>query len=260
MRTASEILPVVEARALVKTYGNDSKNPVHALRGVSFLINERDFIAVMGHSGSGKSTLMNILGCLDRPTSGAYLLNGDNVARKSRRELARVRSRTLGFVFQSFQLLPRLSARANCELPLQYGGAGWRERRDRAEESLIRVGLKDKLDRKPTELSGGQQQRVAIARALVNRPSLLLADEPTGNLDTRTGYEILALLQQLNREGLTILMVTHEHDVAACAGRALHMRDGLLVKEVTHEHPINAVEALEAWKKEEAARAAALGS
>ncbi len=253
-KDAGDPSAVVEVRELVKTYGDRTKNPVHALRGVSFVIRDRDFIAVMGHSGSGKSTLMNILGCLDRPTTGAYLLNGDDVAQKSRRELARVRSRTLGFVFQSFQLLPRLSARANCELPLQYAGASWRERRARAEEALVRVGLKDKLDRKPTELSGGQQQRVAIARALANTPSLLLADEPTGNLDTRTGYEILALLQQLNREGLTILMVTHEHDVAACAGRALHMRDGLLVKEAVHEKPVDALEALEAWNKEDAAR------
>ncbi len=247
---------VVEARKLVKTYGNTTKNPVFALRGVSFAIQRRDFIAVMGHSGSGKSTLMNILGCLDRPTTGAYLLNGEDVSRKSRRELARIRSRTLGFVFQSFQLLPRLSARANCELPLQYAGAPGFERRKRAEEALVRVGLKDKLDRKPTELSGGQQQRVAIARALANSPSLLLADEPTGNLDTRTGYEILALLQKLNGEGLTILMVTHEHDVAACAGRALHMRDGLVVKETVHQTPVDALQALEAWKAEEAEREA----
>src|ERR1043165_2611130 len=175
---------VVEAQALVKTYGARTAHTVFALRGVSFSIQLRDFIAVMGHSGSGKSTLMNILGCLDRPTAGAYLLNGQDVARKSRRELARVRSQTLGFVFQSFQLLPRLSTRANCELPLQYGGIGRRERRARATEALVRVGLQDKLDRKPTELSGGQKQRVAIARPLVNRPSLLLADEPTGNLDT----------------------------------------------------------------------------
>jgi len=252
--TAAPSIPVVEARKLVKTYGDNTSNPVFALRGVSFVIRRRDFIAVMGHSGSGKSTLMNILGCLDRPTTGAYLLNGDDVSRKSRGDLARVRSRTLGFVFQSFQLLPRLSARANCELPLQYAGAPGKERRERAEEALVRVGLKDKLERKPTELSGGQQQRVAIARALANTPSLLLADEPTGNLDTRTGYEILALLQKLNEEGLTILMVTHELDVAACAGRALHMRDGLLIKEATHEKPVNALAALEAWKAEDAKR------
>jgi putative ABC transport system ATP-binding protein len=239
-------MPVVEARALVKTYGGDTKIPVHALRGVSFVVERQDFVAVMGHSGSGKSTLMNILGCLDRPTSGAYLLDGDDVAKKSRRELARVRSRLLGFVFQSFQLLPRLSARANCELPLQYAGLPRSERRARAEEALVRVGLKDKLDRRPTELSGGQQQRVAIARALSNRPSLLLADEPTGNLDSRTGYEILALLQRLNEEGLTILMVTHEADVAACAMRVLHMRDGVIVKVARHERPVSAAEQVQA--------------
>lgn len=246
---------VVEVRNLVKTYGAKTTNPVHALRGVNFSIKPGDFLAVMGHSGSGKSTLMNILGCLDRPTDGQYLLNGQDVSKKTRRELAAVRSHFLGFVFQSFQLLPRLTTRANCELPLQYvGGVGGRERRERAEEALVRVGLKDKLSRKPTELSGGQQQRVAIARALVNRPSLLLADEPTGNLDTRTGFEILALIQRLNSEGLTILMVTHERDVAECAGKALHMRDGLVVKESQHESPTDARKALSEWEAAEAAR------
>ena len=248
----NESVHVVEARDLVKTYGAGTPNPVHALRGINFAIKKGDFMAVMGHSGSGKSTLMNILGCLDRPTSGAYLLNGQDVSKKTRRELAFTRSRFLGFVFQSFQLLPRLSARANCELPLQYCGAASSERRSRAEEALVRVGLKDKLNRKPTELSGGQQQRVAIARALVNRPSLLLADEPTGNLDTRTGFDILALLQQLNAEGLTILLVTHERDVAECAGQALHMRDGLVLRHVLQEKPVNAKQALKEWEATEA--------
>jgi len=203
------------------------------------------FTAIMGHSGSGKSTLMNLLGCLDRPTFGTYMLDGQNVSRKSRWQLAEVRSRTIGFVFQSFHLLPRLSARANCELPLQYaGGLSRKERRERASEALIRVGLHDKLERRPTELSGGQQQRVTIARALVNRPKLLLADEPTGNLDTRTGLELLALLQDLNAAGVTLVLVTHEADVAACAKQVIHMSDGLIHRLEEHAAPQDARQAL----------------
>lgn len=237
--------PIVKIEGLVKTYGEKTSNPVHAVRGISFEVARGDFLAVMGHSGSGKSTLMNILGCLDKPTSGTYWLEGEDVSLRSRRQLARVRAKTLGFVFQSYHLLPRLSARANCELPLQY--AGWitrRERRRRSEEALTRVGLSDKFDRKPTELSGGQQQRVAIARALVNEPSLLLADEPTGNLDTRTGLGILALLQELHADGLSIIMVTHEADVASCAGRAIHMRDGKIHKTEKNEQPKSASDEL----------------
>jgi putative ABC transport system ATP-binding protein len=239
---------IVEAQNLSKTYGADTPFPVHALRGVSFKISAGEFTAIMGQSGSGKSTLMNLLGCLDRPSEGRYLLAGEDVSQKSRRELAHVRSLTLGFIFQSFHLLPRLSAVENCELPLQYAASmPRRQQRERAEEVLIRVGLKDKLRRKPTELSGGQQQRVAIARALVNRPKLLLADEPTGNLDTRTGLEVLALLQELNREGLTIAMVTHEPDVAGATRRTLLMRDGRLASDAINTHPADAVLGLQKW-------------
>ncbi|HYF49757.1 MAG TPA: ABC transporter ATP-binding protein [Planctomycetota bacterium] len=249
---------VVEVEHLSKTYGEGTPFPVHALRDVWFRVRQGEFVAVMGHSGSGKSTLMNMLGCLDRPTKGRYLLNGQDVSRKSRRELAAVRSQTLGFVFQSFHLLPRLTAMQNCEIPLQYGGVGRSERRARAEEVLTRVGLKEKLHRRPTELSGGQQQRVAIARALVNRPRLLLADEPTGNLDTRTGLEILTLLQDLNSsDGLTIVMVTHEPDVAACASRRIMMRDGRIHSDEANPQPTNARKVLNDFLKVEAEREAA---
>jgi putative ABC transport system ATP-binding protein len=244
---------VVEAQNLFKTYGEKTEFPVHALRGVSFRIHTGEFVAVMGHSGSGKSTLMNLLGCLDRPNKGSYLLNGHDVSMKSRRELAGVRSQTLGFVFQSFHLLPRLTIMQNCEIPLLYGsGIGRSERRARATEVLTRVGLKEKLNRRPTELSGGQQQRVAIARALVNRPRLLLADEPTGNLDTRTGMEILTLLQDLNeKDGLTIVMVTHEPDVAACSRRKIMMRDGKVFSDAVVESPVSARKALQEFLQAE---------
>ena len=226
---AAAATPVIAVHELVKTYGADGPSPVRALRGVSFQIRYGEFVAVMGTSGSGKSTLMNILGCLDRPSSGTYHLDGCDISGESRRRLAQLRSRVLGFVFQNFQLLPRLSALENVALPLQYAkGVSGKERRERSTESLQLVGLSDKILRRPTELSGGQQQRVAIARALVNRPRVLLADEPTGNLDTRTGLEVLALLQQLHRSGLTIVLVTHEPDVAACATRRLILRDGRL--------------------------------
>ena len=224
---------VICAEELAKTYGDGGPAPVRALRGVSFQIQSGESVAIMGASGSGKSTLMNIIGCLDRPTSGTYRLNGMDVSRESRRKLAHVRSEVLGFVFQNFQLLPRLTALENVELPMQYlsGGISGRKRRAAATEALTAVGLADKLKRRPTELSGGQQQRVAIARALVNKPKVLLADEPTGNLDTRTGLEVLALLQQLHRNGLTVILVTHESDVAACASRRLILRDGKLVSD-----------------------------
>jgi putative ABC transport system ATP-binding protein len=237
--------PVIAAYGLVKTYGEGGPAPVHALRGVTFKIQAGESVAVMGSSGSGKSTLMNIIGCLDRPTSGTYELNGINVSRESRRKLAHVRSEVLGFVFQNFQLLPRLSALENVELPMQYlsGAFSGRKRRAAATEALTAVGLADKLKRRPTELSGGQQQRVAIARALVNKPKVLLADEPTGNLDTRTGLEVLALLQQLHRDGLTIILVTHEADVAACASRRLILKDGKLVSD-TKQTPLDAAEEL----------------
>ena len=242
---ASDNSPVVAVASLTKVYGAKTQNPVRALHEVTFTVHRGAFAAVMGQSGSGKSSLLNLLGCLDRPTSGSYQLNGEDVSRLRRRQLAHVRARTLGFVFQSFHLLPRLTIQSNCELPLQYlGGVRRRERRKRAAEALSRVGLSDKLNRRPTELSGGQQQRVAIARALVNRPALLLADEPTGNLDTRTGYEILALLQELHAAGMTVILVTHNPSVSDHTKVTFHLEDGRLAKTDRRETPRSARETL----------------
>jgi putative ABC transport system ATP-binding protein len=202
---------------------------VNALAGVSVRIERGEFVAIMGASGSGKTTMMNVLGCLDRPTSGQYFLNGRDVSQLGRDALAEIRNRTLGFVFQSFNLLSRTSALENVELPLLYAGVSSRERRRRAESALARVGLGNRLDHYPNQMSGGQQQRVAIARAIVNEPVVILADEPTGNLDTRTSIEIMALFQELGRAGITVIVVTHEDDIAGYAGRRLIMRDGVLV-------------------------------
>jgi putative ABC transport system ATP-binding protein len=199
---------------------------VHALRGVDIHIRRNEFVAIMGPSGSGKSTLMNLIGCLDSPTGGEYWLNGYRVSELGDDQLARIRNKEIGFVFQTFNLLPRASALHNVELPLVYAGTGSKERRALASEALARVGLQDRVQHKPNELSGGQRQRVAIARALVNRPSILLADEPTGNLDSTTSEEILALFEALHGEGQTVVLVTHENDIAAHAKRQVHLKDG----------------------------------
>jgi putative ABC transport system ATP-binding protein len=242
------------AEAVTKVYGSgDAK--VIALDKVSVGIPRGGFTAVMGPSGSGKSTFMNLLGCLDTPTSGRYFLDGRDVAGLDRDELARIRNAKIGFVFQQFNLLPRTSALENVELPLLYSGLPVRERRRRARERLVAVGLADREHHHPSQLSGGQQQRVAIARALVNDPAVVLADEPTGNLDSRTSVEILSLLQALNRDGLTIVLVTHEPDIAAFAGRVLVFRDGRLLSDEPQAAPRDAAAALAALPVEEEALA-----
>ena len=225
MNGTQEQQQLISLRGVKKIYRTGDVE-VAALKHVDFTVESGDFVAIMGSSGSGKSTLMNILGCLDRPTEGEYLLDGQDVARLDRDDLALVRNRTLGFVFQSFNLLARTSALENVELPLLYAGVSSRERHQRAREALERVGLGARLDHHPRQLSGGQQQRVAIARALVSRPRVILADEPTGNLDSRTSVEVMALFQELRREGLTIIIVTHETDVASYTERLVVVRDG----------------------------------
>ena len=215
---------------------------LRALDGVSLTVDRGEFVAIMGASGSGKSTLMNVLGCLDRPTSGRYTLDGHEVSRLSRGQLAEMRNRTIGFVFQSFNLLARTSAIENVELPLVYAGLPRRERRERSRIALEHVGLGGRLDHRPSQLSGGQQQRVAIARAIVNEPKLMFADEPTGNLDTRTSLDVMALFQTLWRAGLTIVYVTHEPDVARYASRIVIVRDGKIVSD-TEQEPLTAEKA-----------------
>ena len=223
---------VVQLNNVTKVYTMGDQR-VEALRGVSATIRRGEFVAIMGASGSGKSTCMNILGCLDVPTSGEYLLEGVSVGRLTRNELAEIRNSKLGFVFQGFNLLPRTSARENVELPLVYARLPGAKRRERALAALTQVGLAERADHYSNQLSGGQQQRVAIARALVNEPAIILADEPTGNLDTKTSEEIMALFQGLNRQGITIIMVTHEPDIATYSGRQLLFRDGLIINDTT---------------------------
>jgi putative ABC transport system ATP-binding protein len=217
--------PLIRIRDLRRTYDMGGET-IHALRGVTLEIGTNEYVAIMGPSGSGKSTMMNVLGCLDTPTGGEYWLNGQEVSRLTDDALARVRNKEIGFVFQTFNLLPRASALHNVELPLVYAGIATRERRDRAAAALARVGLGDRMDHRPNELSGGQRQRVAIARALVNEPSILLADEPTGNLDSTTSEEIMRVFADLHAHGQTVIMVTHEPDIAEHAHRVVVLRDG----------------------------------
>jgi putative ABC transport system ATP-binding protein len=228
------VAPVIELTDVEKVYQTGDV-ALRALDGVSLTVQEGEFIAIMGSSGSGKSTLMNIVGCLDRPTAGGYLLAGKQVAGMSRSELARIRNRILGFVFQQFNLLARTSALENVELPLEYGGLSSRERHRRATEALTRVGLAERLHHHPNQLSGGQQQRVAIARAIVNTPKVILADEPTGALDSRTSIDVMAIFQGLWRSGITVVLVTHEPDIAEFASRVVQMRDGRVLSDVRHE-------------------------
>jgi len=223
--------PLIETSALTKTYGK-GELAVHALRGIDLTIEEGEFVAIMGPSGSGKTTLMNLLGCLDRPTDGSFKLLGHEVSQLTKAELADVRNIILGFVFQNYSLLPRTSALENVQLPLIYAGVGRAERQTRAAHALAQVGLADRLHHTPAELSGGQQQRVAIARALVADPRVILADEPTGNLDTKTSLEIISLFQDLGKSGISIIYVTHEPDVARYASRILTIRDGSLASDV----------------------------
>jgi putative ABC transport system ATP-binding protein len=238
--------PVIRVTDLRKSYQMGT-NVVHALRGVSLAVYPGEFVAIMGPSGSGKSTFMNVLGCLDRPMSGTYELDGVEVTSVPASQLADLRNSKLGFIFQGYNLLPRMDALGNVMLPMVYARVSGQERRERALAALASVNMADRADHRPNELSGGQQQRVAIARALVNRPSLVLADEPTGALDSRTGVEIMAILQRLNREGSTIVLVTHEPEIAAFCKRVVVFRDGRVLSDRVTEQPEDAAQALEDW-------------
>jgi putative ABC transport system ATP-binding protein len=227
---------LIDIRDITKVYVMGEEK-VQALAGVTLGVERGEYVAVMGPSGSGKSTLMNLIGCLDTPSSGSYVLNGREVARMSDDELAAIRNQEIGFVFQTFNLLPRTSALQQVELPLVYGGLSRKDRRERAIQSLKSVGLGDRMSHQPSEMSGGQRQRVAIARALINDPSILLADEPTGNLDSQTGQEIMALFDELNRKGNAIVLVTHEEDIAAHARRIVRLLDGKIRDDRPNERP-----------------------
>jgi putative ABC transport system ATP-binding protein len=238
--------PVIAVTDLVKDYSRGS-NVVHALRTITLQVRRGEFVTIMGPSGSGKSTFMNVVGCLDRPTSGSYLLDGVDVTGLSSVELSDLRNIKLGFIFQGFNLLPRMDALDNVMLPMVYAGVSGHIRQQRAHAALEAVGLEDRAHHRPNEMSGGQQQRVAIARALVNAPSLILADEPTGNLDSRTGVEIMSILQRLNQAGATILLVTHEHDIATFSSRTVAFKDGVIVSDQRNRSVALASETMAAW-------------
>ena len=235
--------PIISISELRKTYIMGTA-VVHALRSITLEIRRNEFVALMGPSGSGKSTLMNLIGCLDTPSSGTYILNGTNVGSMEDNELAKIRNKEIGFVFQTFNLLPRLSALENVALPLVYAGWNKNQRQERAERVMADVGLTDRMHHKPNELSGGQRQRVAIARALVNNPSIILADEPTGNLDTRTSFEIMEIFENLHSKGNTIILVTHEHDISDHAHRIVKLRDGMVEADFANERVIHATDRL----------------
>lgn len=240
---------IINISDLGKVYKN-GKISVSALRHVDLSIDKGEFISIMGPSGSGKSTLMNVIGCLDRATSGRYQLDGVDISKLDAKALAKIRNLKIGFVFQSFNLLPRMTALRNVELPMIYAGVSAKERKKRAIEALERVALKDRMNHKPNEMSGGQKQRVAIARALVNKPAIILADEPTGNLDSYSSEEVMAVFQDLNREGVTIILVTHEPDIAEHTKRFVKFRDGLMVEDNLVEKPLDAREVIRANKIE----------
>jgi len=242
---------VIEIRDLTRTF-QVGEIAVHALRGINLTVESGEFVAIMGASGSGKSTLMNLLGCLDKPTSGEYFLDGVSVKDLSRNEYAAIRNKKIGFVFQGFNLLARTSALENVQLPLMYDRSGSDiDAKKAGIEALERVGLGDRIDHEPNQLSGGQQQRVAIARSLVNRPALILADEPTGNLDSRTSVEILSVFQELNNQGITIILVTHEQEIAAYAKRVVNMKDGLILRDAAITNRRDAVSDLKAMPAED---------
>src|SRR5262249_51993252 len=244
LQAQPETTPVIQLEHIHKTYVMGEVE-VHALRGISLIICEGEFVAIMGTSGSGKSTMMNIIGCLDRPTRGTYILDGQDVSKLSKDERADIRNRKIGFVFQGFNLLSRTSAIENVELPMLYAGIETAQRHERAMKALAAVGLTGREQNHPNQLSGGQQQRVAIARALVNHPALILADEPTGNLDSRTSVEVMEIFQRLNREqGITLILVTHEHDIAEYAKRVVVFKDGKIVRDEQIARPLDAAEEL----------------